>query len=162
MFPSHDRIGNKIVTNKDPYGEIKKIKEPGVYTFINPDTKKVKVLTKCEEKSNVEQSHRTEIKKMVADAESRGLLRASVKFEGEMDDFPNYDFQDAQYKMAYAQSMFESLPSGIRAKFENNPAKFMDFANNPNNAQEMVQMGLRKGLDFKDKSGAPPDRDWET
>jgi hypothetical protein len=145
----------KIETTLDPYKEIKKQKEPGVYTFINPDTKKVKVLTKTKERSIVEQNHRTEIKKMVADAESRGLLRASVKFEGQMDDFPDYDFQEAQYMMAKAQSMFETLPSGIREKFEGNPAKFMDFVNDPNNAQEMVDLGLRKGLDFKDHAGNP-------
>ena len=146
----HTKI--KLKATDDAYKEIAK-KEPGTYTFVYPDGK-VKILTKCG-KSSVEQNHRTEIKKMVADAEARGLLRASVKFEGEMDDYPNYDFQEAQMMMAKAQSMFEQLPSGIRGKFENNPAKFMDFANDPANAEEMVQYGFRKGLDFKDHAGNP-------
>ena len=56
---------------------------------------------------------------MVADVESRGLLRASMKFEGEMDDYPNYDFQQANFMMAKARSMFEAMPSNVRLKFAN-------------------------------------------
>ena len=132
---------NKITTKKDPYEEIKKL-EPGTYTFIHPDTKKVKILTKCG-KSKVEQNHRTEIKKMVADAESRGLLRASVKFEGTLDDFPDYDFQEAQYMMADAKSKFEQLPSQLREKMDNNPAKFMDYVKKAS-PQQLEEIGLKQ------------------
>ena len=52
-----------------------------------------------------------------------------------MDDYPDYDFQQAQFMIAKANSTFEQLPSATRAKFENNPAKFMDFANNPEKQQ---------------------------
>ena len=103
--------------------------------------------------TRVEQHHRTQIKQIVANVEAQGLLRASVKFSGEMDDYPNYDFQEAQFMISKANSMFEQLPSGIRQKFNNKPAEFMQFANNPDNAQEMVDLGLRKGLDFKDAQG---------
>ena len=103
--------------------------------------------------TRVEQHHRTQIKQIVANVEAQGLLRASVKFSGEMDDYPNYDFQEAQFMITKANSMFEQLPSGIRQKFNNKPAEFMQFANNPDNAQEMVDLGLRKGLDFKDAQG---------
>jgi hypothetical protein len=143
----------QLGTSKTAYDAVNKQKEPGVYTVVDDKGKVIKVLTKTG-KSKVAQHHRTEIKKMVEQTEAKGLLRASTKFEGEMDDFPAYDFQEAQLMMAKANSMFESLPSQARAKFENNPAKFMDFANNPANAQEMVDMGLAKGLDFQDHTGA--------
>lgn len=41
-----------------------------------------------------------------------------------------------------ANEMFNSLPSSIRKKFENDPEKFLDFAQNPDNASEMAEMGL--------------------
>jgi hypothetical protein len=133
----HTKI--KLTAKQDPYEEIAKL-NPGTYTFIQPGGK-VKILTKCG-KSNVEQNHRTEIKKMVADAESRGLLRASVKFEGTLDDFPDYDFQEAQMMMADANSKFEQLPSGLREKFGNNPAKFMDYVNKTDE-QGLRDIGLQ-------------------
>lgn len=146
----HEKI--KLKANQDPYEEIAK-KEPGTYTFVKPDGK-VKVLTKCG-KSSVEQSHRTEIKKMVADAESRGLLRASMKFEGTLDDFPDYDFQEAQMMMADARSKFEQLPSGLREKMDNNPAKFMDYVNNATE-QQLKDIGLKTTVhDGKRADGSP-------
>jgi hypothetical protein len=124
--------------------------EPGTYTFICKDG--VKVLTKCGN-SKVEQQHRTEIKKMVADAESRGLLRASVKFEGELDDFPEYDFQEAQMRMADANSKFYQLPSGLREKYDNDPAKFMDDVKNATPAK-LKELGLLKTVhDNRRKDG---------
>lgn len=145
----------KVKPGTDVYAAVRRLKVPGVYTVVCEDTGKVlKVLTKCGS-SHVEQHHRTEIKKMVERAEANGLFRASVRFEGEMDDYPNYDFQEAQFMMAKAQSMFESMPSGVRSRFENNPAKFMDFVNNPKNQSELISMGLAKALDGYDARGNP-------
>lgn len=143
----------KMKTGETPYQAVNRQKEPGKYTVVDDENNVIKVLTKTSGKSNVEQHHRTEIKKMVERAEREGLFRASTRFEGEMDDFPAYDFMEAQFHMARANSMFESLPSQVRQKFDNNPAAFMQFANNPDNAQEMVNMGLKRGLDSMDNSG---------
>jgi len=146
---------NIIKTDMNPYKEVNKQKEPGIYHVYNSTGQKLrKILTKTSTNTKVEQHHRTEIKKMVQEVESRGLLRANTVFNGELDDYPSYDFQEAQFMMAKARSTFEQMPSQLRKKFENNPAKFMDFANNPQNAQEMVELGLAKTLDYKDHTGA--------
>jgi hypothetical protein len=59
-------------------------------------------------------------------------------------DASGQDFTAAQMLIANARSMFEKLPSSIRNEFENDPAKFLDFANNPENQDKMVKMGLAK------------------
>lgn len=61
---------------------------------------------------------------------------------------PNYDFasaldfRESMEIVQNAQSMFQELPSSIRAKFHNNPEEFLDFTQNPENASEMVSLGL--------------------
>lgn len=51
-------------------------------------------------------------------------------------------FNESMQIVAKAQSMFAELPSGIRSKFENNPAKFLDFVQDERNLEEMQEMGL--------------------
>ena len=51
-------------------------------------------------------------------------------------------FNDSMQIVAKANSMFEDLPSQIRTKFENDPAKFLDFVQDEKNQEEMQEMGL--------------------
>lgn len=63
------------------------------------------------------------------------------------------DYLGAMQIVAESRSLFEDLPSSIRTKFENNPAKFLDFVHNPANRSEMAEMGLlRPGATL----GTPP------
>lgn len=41
-----------------------------------------------------------------------------------------------------ANEMFNDLPSSIRTKFGNDPGLFLDFVQNPENMNEMVELGL--------------------
>lgn len=52
------------------------------------------------------------------------------------------DFRDSMELISKANSMFEELPSPIRNKFENDPARFLDFVQNPENIKEMQELGL--------------------
>lgn len=54
------------------------------------------------------------------------------------------DFRDSMEIVTKAQQLFEELPSQIRAQFGNSPEAFFDFAQNPDNASKMVEMGLSK------------------
>jgi len=56
------------------------------------------------------------------------------------------DFQSALETVAKGQTMFDQLPSSIRTKFENDPAKFLDFVQDNNNQAEMVELGLAHKL----------------
>ncbi len=70
--------------------------------------------------------------------------------ENTRDDPPEYgfassdDFRESMEIVSKANSMFESMPSKIRNKFENDPARFLDFVQDPKNEKEMQEMGLTK------------------
>lgn len=142
------------VNNKSQVGK----KGPGQYVLTDTEGKKVlKVLTVCGE-SKTDQSFKDQmnIKHMLRGVEAKGLLRMATKFEGEFDDYPNVDYQEAQFQLARAKNMFNELPSATRNRFENNPAKFMEFVHNPDNGPELKKMGLLKGNDGLQADGVTP------
>lgn len=52
------------------------------------------------------------------------------------------DFMDAQNFLNEAGDLFNALPSGIRRRFDNNPAELLEFLADPANASEAVALGL--------------------
>lgn len=70
------------------------------------------------------------------------LMSADYQF----DDLPGNDFQEAMLILKKGQDTFDSLPSELRKKFDNNPAMFMDFVQNPDNLPEMRELGLAQRL----------------
>lgn len=62
------------------------------------------------------------------------------------------DYQDALNKVIQAKDNFMLLPSNIREKFSNSPNKFLNFANDPDNFDEMVKLGLARP-----KRAVPPE-----
>jgi len=52
------------------------------------------------------------------------------------------DFTASMEIVAKGQTMFNELPSSIRTKFENDPAKFLDFVQDKDNLKEMQELGL--------------------
>ena len=52
------------------------------------------------------------------------------------------DYLELQNKLCEARSMFYDLPAELRAHFEHDPAKIIDFVADPDNALEAHEMGL--------------------
>lgn len=52
------------------------------------------------------------------------------------------DFHAAMEIVLHAQEQFDSLDAKVRKRFNNSPVEFLEFANDPGNAQELVNMGL--------------------
>lgn len=52
------------------------------------------------------------------------------------------DFHDAMNRVATARENFELLPANIRAKFDNDPGKFVDYASDEKNRPGLKEMGL--------------------
>lgn len=66
-----------------------------------------------------------------------------LRQEGAYGDFTNVpDFQTAQKFVIEAQEAFDSLPAKLRDRFHNNPAEFMDFVSNNENAEEAKRLGI--------------------
>ena len=63
--------------------------------------------------------------------------------QGQYGDFLGIpDYQDALNQIQAASDAFDSLPASVRKRFQNDPGEFIDFAQNPENHDELVKMGL--------------------
>lgn len=94
--------------------------------------------------SKVEQCHKDEvnINSIMARARRTGQLPLPSRSPifGEFAD--SIDFHDCRNRIADAYSQFGELPSDLREMFANDPAKMIDFVNNPENAEKAVELGL--------------------
>lgn len=52
------------------------------------------------------------------------------------------DYHTALNRVIAAQDEFEALPAQIRARFDNDPAKLIEFLQNENNRSEAEELGL--------------------
>lgn len=105
---------------------------------------KLKVAITFPAEGRTKQSFKDEcdINKIMAKFQTTGLIEFVNQNQGRYLDCTGVDYQEAMLTVANANSMFQSLPSGIRAYFENDPALFVDFASNPENLPQMHEMGL--------------------
>lgn len=52
------------------------------------------------------------------------------------------DYQEALNTVLAADAAFDALPSQIRARFNNDPAQFVEFASDSANQDELIRLGL--------------------
>lgn len=65
-------------------------------------------------------------------------------------------FQDVIHKVQAAQDLFDQIPSDIRKKFDNDPAKFIEFCSNPDNIDDLREMGLAVPAQVDEIQAADP------
>lgn len=71
------------------------------------------------------------------------LSRYAGVVSGQFGDFSTVsDYRSAIEQVERARNVFMALPAKVRSRFENDPAQFLDFVENPANAAEMVSLGL--------------------
>lgn len=59
-----------------------------------------------------------------------------------MDMYDAPTFHEAQNLVASATQAFNSLPAKLRARFQNNPTKLLQFVNDEKNRDEAIELGL--------------------
>lgn len=71
------------------------------------------------------------------------LSEAAALRPGSYGDFSDQaSFMEAQEIIIRAQSQFDALPAKVRERFQNDPAKFLAFMEDENNADEAFRLGL--------------------
>lgn len=55
------------------------------------------------------------------------------------------DYHASMNRIHEANALFMTIPPTIRAKFNNSPAEFLEFAQNPDNHDDLVELGLATG-----------------
>ncbi len=66
-------------------------------------------------------------------------------------DVTGADFLAAQVLVAEHKTVFEELPSQLRAEFDNDPAQYLDFVVDPENAEFLEKEGLAGLLPKEDE-----------
>jgi phage internal scaffolding protein len=108
---------------------------------------KKKVVSKPVGESMTKQSFKKEcdINNILAKYRKTGMIDHIRENNGQYVDVPeSFDYHGAMNIVAKASSMFEELPSDLRKKFDNDAGAFLDFVNNPENADAMRDLGLMK------------------
>lgn len=91
-----------------------------------------------------------DINQIVARFQQTGIFTHLSKYEGDYGEFTDVtDYQTAMNVVTMANEMFLELPSSVRERFLNDPARFLSFVDDPANQDEMVKMGLSR---IRDKS----------
>jgi len=128
------------------------------------DQKRKRVQLKKDLSNPAQQQFKEEcdINNILAKYQQTGILEFTNNNQARYGDATSIDFQQAQNIVANATAMFDSLPSSIRAEFENDPALFLDFVDNPENRDKAIEMGLikepkpSKGVTPSATASAPP------
>lgn len=96
-----------------------------------------------------------DINRIVAKYQKTGIIDHARKFSGEYAFATGLDFQAAMELVKNGEEMFAALPSSLRNRFANDPAQFLDFVQDPANAQELVDLGLADPVPVPDVPPAP-------
>lgn len=65
------------------------------------------------------------------------------------------DYREALNVVREAEKAFMALPAMTRAEFQNDPGSFLEFAQNPQNIDRMVELGLAVPAPVEAPSSAP-------
>ncbi len=96
-------------------------------------------------------SDECDVNRIMARFEKTGLIEHVNEHQGQYGDYSEVqDYQSSLDQVMGAKAMFASLPADLRTMFDNDPGKFLDFATNPENAQEMREMGLLPPQNIED------------
>ncbi len=82
----------------------------------------------------------TDINKLMQRAQKTGTISHLNKNEAHYGDFSGFDFFEAQLKLTAGRQMFDELPSEVRREFDQSPAEFFEFVNDPKNADKLGEL----------------------
>lgn len=71
-----------------------------------------------------------------------GQLPVGVRMPSYEDFTEVHDFKSAMDAIALAREAFDAMPAHVRERFDNDPAKFVDFTSDDGNLAEARKLGL--------------------
>ncbi len=83
-----------------------------------------------------------DINKILAQFMETGIMPQTKQTNPQYGDVSDVDFTSMQNQLATAKTLFEELPEPVKARFNNEMHSFLNFAENPDNLPELVDMGL--------------------
>lgn len=108
-----------------------------------------RVTLDCEEDVLTEQHHQEalSIRHILQKFDRTGVLEPINGRQPMYGDFTEAnEYQDSLNQVIRAQEAFSALPAAVRKRFDNDPGAFFEFATNPENLDEMRELGLADKL----------------
>jgi len=114
-----------------------------MFKHPNPETQ-VRPTVDCGPgKTKQNMAKETDINLIMAKYKKTGLVNFVNNRQAEyMTVDENFDFHECMNRVVQAQEMFLELPAQLRKKFNNDPGEFLAFAQDENNIDAMVDLGL--------------------
>lgn len=86
-----------------------------------------------------------------------GEVPQGVRMPTYQDFTSNFDFHTAANAIALARESFDAMPADVRARFQNDPGRFVDFCSDRKNLDEARRLGLVPAAEIVPDvaSGAP-------
>jgi phage internal scaffolding protein len=84
----------------------------------------------------------TDINLIMARAQRDGVITHARTHGAHYGDYSGWDYQTALNTIRNGQEMFDALPSSIRDYFKNDPARFMDYVQDPDNREKLHLLGI--------------------
>lgn len=113
--------------------------------IIGPYSPKLKISLEFNpelDRTQQEFADECDINSIMARYQKTGLLDFVNQHQPQYGDATGLEYLDMQNQIVAAKNMFADLPAKIRDRFANDPAKFLDFFNDPENIEEATKMGL--------------------
>lgn len=109
-----------------------------------------------EDEGRTMQNHKNEcdVNQIIKKFTRRSLEEYNRGFADNYGDLSGFDYQEAQFQIAQANSLYEQLPSAIRMKFDG-PGDYLAFVENPDNEAELRKLGI---LPKKPEKQPEPDK----
>jgi hypothetical protein len=104
----------------------------------------------------------TEILNIIRRHDRNGVIDHINKGTAIYGDFSEItDYRDMIHKLREADSAFAQVPSDIRKRFENDPAKFFNFVTDETNHEALAEMGLIMKKESNQKQNSSPNTEEE-
>lgn len=128
------------------YGYVEPMSAPFLRTPYNYDVRAAGRASAlhCPEPTRTKQSfvEECDINTIVRRFKLTGELPSNVRLPQYGDFTQAYDYKSAMDAIRAANESFNAMPADVRARFDNDPAQFVDFCNDEKNHAEALKLGL--------------------
>ncbi len=101
----------------------------------------------------------TDINLIMARHKASGVIDHLNTHQGDYGNFIGYqDYHTSLNQILEAEDAFLTIPAKTRSIFDNDPGKFLAFVQNPDNLDEMIELGLAPPKPVKPPPGANDDK----
>lgn len=106
------------------------------------------------------QCHKDEcdIQKIMARFDKTNTISHLAKYQGVYADFSDFDFHEQTNRLTKGREIFDDLPAELRREFNQSPAKFFAYVNDPANSadlREKLPALAQPGRQIKPAVGRP-------